>query len=93
MQLTKNSKLKIIHTPGKNLRVADKLSRSFTKTELRLNQLKQKQLPIQLDFAILQNKSLTPVHYFYHMEKYYHIKNMILTLSLLTMEHCNSLSV
>ena len=30
MQLTKFSKLKIIHTPGNNLSVAD---RSFTKTE------------------------------------------------------------
>ena len=40
MQLTKFSKLKIIHTPGKNLSVADMLSRSFTKAELQLNQLK-----------------------------------------------------
>ena len=31
MQLTKFSKLKIIHTPGNNLSVADLLSRSFTK--------------------------------------------------------------
>ena len=31
MQLTKFSKLKIIHTPGKSLPVADLLSRSFTK--------------------------------------------------------------
>ena len=31
IQLTKFSKLKIIHTPGKNLSVADMLSRSFTK--------------------------------------------------------------
>ena len=43
MQLTKLSKLKIIHTPGKNLSVADMLSRSFTKAELQLNQLKHKQ--------------------------------------------------
>ena len=33
MQLTKFSKLKIIPTPGKNLSVADMLSRSFTKAE------------------------------------------------------------
>ena len=33
MQLTKFSKLKIIHTPGKNLYVADMLSLSFTKAE------------------------------------------------------------
>ena len=63
MQLTKFSKLKIIHTPGKNLSVADELSRSFTKTELLLNQLKHKLLPPQNDFAILQNKTLKPVHY------------------------------
>ena len=63
MQLTKFSKLKIIHTPGKNLSVADMLSRSFTTAELRLNQLKHKKLPPQIDFALLQNGTLKPVHY------------------------------
>ena len=63
MQLTKFSKLKIIHTPGKNLSVADMLSRSFTKAELQLNQLKHKPLPPQIDFALLQNGTLKPVHY------------------------------
>ena len=63
MQLTKFPKLKIIHTPGKNLSVADMLRRSFTKAELQLNQLKHKQLPPQTDFAILQNHTLKPVHY------------------------------
>ena len=63
MQLTKFSKLKIIHTPGKNRFVADMLSRSFTKAELQINQLKYKQLPPQIDFAILQNYTLKPVHY------------------------------
>ena len=62
-QLTKFSKLKIIHTPGKNLSVADMLSRSFTKAELQLNQLKHKQLPPQIDFALLQDNTLKPVHY------------------------------
>ena len=62
MQLTKASKLNIIHSPGKKLFVAIMLSRSITKTELQLNQLKHKQLPAQIDFAILQNKTLTPVH-------------------------------
>ena len=56
MQFTKFSKLKIIHTPGKNLSVADMLSRSFTKTELQLNQLKHKQLPPQIDFAIFSKQ-------------------------------------
>ena len=63
MQLTKFSKLKILHTPGKNLSVADMLSRSFTKAELQLNKLKHKQLPPQIDFALLQHGTLKPVHY------------------------------
>ena len=63
MQLTKFSKFNIIHTSGKNLSVADILSRSFTKAELQLNQLKHKQLPPQIDFALLQNGTLKPVHY------------------------------
>ena len=63
MQLTKFSKLKIFHTPGKNLSVADMLSRSSTKAELQLNQLKHKQLPPPIDFALLRNGTLKPVHY------------------------------
>ena len=63
MQLTKVSKLKIIHTPRKNLSVADMLSRSFTKAELQLNKLKHKQLPSHINFALLQNGTLKPVHY------------------------------
>ena len=63
MQLTKFSKLKTIHTPGKNLSVADMLSRSFTKAELQLNQLKHKQLTPQIDFALLPNGTFKPVHY------------------------------
>ena len=69
MQLTKISNLKIIHTPGENLSVADMLSRSFTKAELQLNQLKHKQFPPQIDFALLQNGTLKPVHYLIRHEK------------------------
>ena len=69
MQLTKFSKLKIIHTPVKNLSVADMLSQSFTKAELQLNQLKHKQLPPQIDFALLQNGTLKPVHYLIKYEE------------------------
>ena len=69
MQLTKFSKLKIIHTPRKNLSVADMLSRSFTIAELQINQLKHKQLPPQIDFAILQNNTLKPVHYLIEHEQ------------------------
>ena len=39
------------------------LSRSFTKAELKLNQLEHKQLPPQIDFALLQDNTLKPVHY------------------------------
>ena len=69
MQLTKFTKLKYIHSPGKNLSVADMLSSSFTKTELRQDQLKHKQLPPQIDFAIIQNNSLTPFHYLLQHEE------------------------
>ena len=69
MQLTKISKLKIVHTPGKNLSVADMLSRSFTKAELQINQLKHEQLPSQSEFAVLQNNALKPVHYLIKFEK------------------------
>ena len=37
------------------------LSRSFTKTEPQLNQMKHKQLPSQIDLAILQDSTLKPV--------------------------------
>ena len=63
------SKLKIIHTPGRNLSVADMLSRSFTKAELQLNQLKHKQNPPQIDFALLQDNTLKPIHYLIKHEK------------------------
>ena len=69
MQLTNFSKLKIIHTPGKNLSVADMLSRSFTKAELQLDQLKHKQLSPQIDFALLQDGTLKPVHYLFKHEE------------------------
>ena len=58
MQLTKFSKLKIIHTPGKNLTVADMLSRTFTKEQLKIHQLRHKQLPPQIDFFIMKTRTL-----------------------------------
>ena len=45
------------------------LSRSFTKAELQINHLKHKQLPLQIDFAILQNRTLKPVHYLINYEE------------------------
>ena len=65
MQLTKFSNFKVFHTPGKNLSVADMSSRSFTKAELQINHLKHKQLPPEIDFAILQNNTLNLVHYLF----------------------------
>ena len=69
MRLTKFSELNIIHTPGKNLSVADMFSRSFTKAELQINQLKHKQLPPQIDFAVLQDSFFKPVHYLINHEE------------------------
>ena len=63
MQLTKFSKLKIIHTPGKNLTVADMLSRTFTKEQLQIHQSGHKQLPPQIDISITKDNQLKPVHY------------------------------
>ena len=63
MQLTKlSNNIKISYT-WKSFSVAGILRRSFTKTELLMNQLKRKQLPTQIDFAVLQNKTLKPVYY------------------------------
>ena len=69
MQLTKLSKLKIFNTPGKNLSVADMLSRTFTKEQLQIHQLRHKQLPPQIDFSIMKDNQLKPVHYLVKHEK------------------------
>ena len=63
MQVTKISKLKIIHPPGKNLTVADMLSRTFTKEQLQIHQLRNKQLPPQISFSLMKDNQLKPVHY------------------------------
>ena len=57
MQLTKFSKLKIKHTPRKNLTVADMLSRTFTKEQFQIHQLKHKKLPPQIDFSIVKDST------------------------------------
>ena len=57
MHLTIFSILKIFDT---HFSFVDMLSRFFTKTEL---QLKHKQLPTQIDLAILQDHTLKNVHY------------------------------
>ena len=76
MQLTKFSKLKNIHTPGKNLTGADMLSRTFTKEQLQTHQLRHKQLPPQINFSIMKDNQLKPVHYLVkHEEIKYNQKN------------------
>ena len=76
MQLTKFSKLKFIHTPEKKLTVADMLSRTFTKEQLQIHQLRHKQLPPQIDFSIMKDNQLKPVHFLVkHEEIKYNQKN------------------
>ena len=76
MQLTKFSKLKTIHTPGKKLSVADMLSRTFTKEQLQIHQLRHKQLPPQTDFSIMKDNQHKPVHFLVkHEEIKYNKKN------------------
>ena len=93
MQLTKFSKLKIIHTPGKNSTVADMLSRTFSKEQRQLHQLRHKQLPPQIDFSIKKDNQLKPVHYLVKHEEIKYNKKMIATLFSLIMVKINFLSV
>ena len=79
MQLTKFSKLKIIQTPGKNLTVADMLSRTFTKEQLQVHQLRHKQLPPELDFSIMKDNQLKIVRYLVKHEEIKYNKTMIAT--------------
>ena len=86
MQLTKFSKLKIIHTPGKNLTVADMLSRTFTKKQLQIHQLRQKQLPPQNNFSFMKDNQLKPVHCLVKNEEIKYNQKVIATQFSLTME-------
>ena len=89
MQLTKFSKLKIIHTPRKNLTVADMLSRTFTKEQLQIHQLRHKQLPPQINFSILKDDQFKPIHYLVNYEELKYNKKMIATQFSLTMDTTN----
>ena len=52
------------------------LSRSFTKEQLQIHQLRHKQLPPQIDFSIMKDAQLKPVHYLVkHEEIKYNQKN------------------
>ena len=77
MQLTNFSKLKFIQNPGKNLTVADMLSRTFTKEQLQIHQLRHKQLPPQIDFSIMKDDQIKPVHYLVKHEEIKYNQNMI----------------
>ena len=69
------------------------LSRTFTKEQLQVHQLRHKQLPPQIDFSIMKDNQLKPVHYLVKHEEKNIIKRMIVILSLLTTETTNSTSV
>ena len=60
------------------------LSGTFTKEQLQVHQLRHKHLPPQIDFSILKDNQLKPVHYLAKHED---------TLFLLTTETTNFLSV
>ena len=52
------------------------LSRTFTKEQLQIHQLRHKQLPPQIDFSIMKDNQLKPVHYLVkHEEIKYNKKN------------------
>ena len=52
------------------------LSRTFTKEQLQVHQLRHKQLPPQIDFSIMKDNQLKPVHYLVkHEEIKYNQKN------------------
>ena len=93
MQVTKFSKLKIIHSPGKKLTVADMLSRTFTKEQLQIHQLKHKQLPPQIEFAIMKDNQFKPVHYLVKHEEIKHNQKMTVTQFSLIMATINFLFV
>ena len=45
------------------------LSRTFTKEQLQVHQLRHKQLPPQIDFSIMKDNQLKPVHYLVKREE------------------------
>ena len=52
------------------------LSRTFTKEKLQIHELRYKQLPPQIDFSIMKDDQLKPVHYLVkHEEIKYNQKN------------------
>ena len=45
------------------------LSRTFTKEQLQIHQLRHKQLPPQIDFSFMEDNQLKPVHYLVKREE------------------------
>ena len=70
MLLTKFSNLRIVHTAGTNLPVADMLSRDFSSINSASSQLKHKTLPPHIQFAqINPNNTLEEIHYLVQHEE------------------------
>ena len=66
------------------------LSRTFTKEQLQIHQLRHKQLPPQIDFSIMKDNQLKPVHYLVKHEEIKYNQNMIAIQFLLILETVNS---
>ena len=55
------------------------LSRTFTKEQLQVHQLRHKQLPPEIDFSIMKDNQLKIVRYLVKHEEIKYNKNMIAT--------------
>ena len=62
------------------------LSRTFTKEQLQINQLRHEQLPPQISFSIMKDDQLKPVHFLVKHEEIKYNKKMIAIQFSLTME-------
>ena len=61
------------------------LSRTFTKEQLQIHQLRHQQLPPQIDFSIMKKDHLKPVHFSVKFEEIkYNIKMIAIQFSLIT---------
>ena len=65
------------------------LSRTFTKEQLQIHQLRHKQLPPQIDLSIMKDNQLKPVHYFVKHEEIKYSQKKIATQVSLNMEKIN----
>ena len=57
------------------------LSRIFTKEQLQIHQLRHKQLPPQIDFSVMKDIQLKPIHYLVKNEEIKYNQKMIATQS------------